>query len=108
MKGGSGTRGLAGDGQVESSIDDPLNLNENAPPTEAVHGTPQQDGHVVEAEMPHMDELGRHNRDEAPSTTTLHEAQCMDQREIDAGSSTEVGQLGTYGHIQGQRDACWR
>ncbi|THU75271.1 hypothetical protein K435DRAFT_881207 [Dendrothele bispora CBS 962.96] len=34
-------------------------------------------------------------RDEAPTTTSLHEAQCMDQREIDAGSLAEVGQLGT-------------
>ncbi|THU98053.1 hypothetical protein K435DRAFT_856981 [Dendrothele bispora CBS 962.96] len=34
-------------------------------------------------------------RDEALTTTSLHEAQRMDQREFDAGSSIEVGQLGT-------------
>ncbi|THU88251.1 hypothetical protein K435DRAFT_969570 [Dendrothele bispora CBS 962.96] len=54
IKGESGMGGLAADVQVESSIDDPPNLNENAPPTAAIHDTPQQDGHVVEAEMPHF------------------------------------------------------
>ncbi|THU86100.1 hypothetical protein K435DRAFT_868603 [Dendrothele bispora CBS 962.96] len=46
--------------------------------------------------MPHVDELGGHDRDEACTTTIgLHKAQHMGQREIDAGSSIEVGQLGT-------------